>query len=84
MPTQLDYYIKNQDELVKQYNGKIIAVVDGACKGVFNTRLDAVLAMLDAGFKPGGYYIVLCGPGEENYTAYFNNVSFDQIKVLNR
>jgi hypothetical protein len=85
MKNQLDYYIEKQDELVKKYNGKIIALKDGEFKGVFKTRTEALRAMRAAGYEPGSYFIRLCTPGEEQYTAYYqSNVSFNNITVYNK
>jgi hypothetical protein len=79
MPSQLDLYIKNQDELVKKYNGKIIAVVDGECMGSYDSRADALGDMLDKKIEPGSFMIILCEPGDRQYMARFHgNVSFKQ------
>ncbi|MDR2368293.1 MAG: hypothetical protein LBF58_09335 [Deltaproteobacteria bacterium] len=82
MKSQLDYYIDNQDELVKKYNGKIIALKDGECEGVYGSKTAALKSMLAAGHEPGTFMIILCTPGDGQYTATFHsNVSFDQVAL---
>ena len=82
MPTQLDCYIKNQDELVKKYNNKIIAVQDGKYVDTFQSKTEAMIEILNRGYIPGTFMVVLCTPGDNKYTSYFHsNVTFDQIRV---
>ncbi|MDR2368295.1 MAG: hypothetical protein LBF58_09345 [Deltaproteobacteria bacterium] len=82
MLTQLDYYIAKQDQIVKEFNGKIIALTDGDVKGVYDSKTAALNAMLAAGHKPGTFMIILCTPGDGQYTATFHsNVSFDQVAL---
>ena len=42
MPQDLfKWYIDNQDELVKQYNGKFLVIGDNAVKGAYNSDIEA-------------------------------------------
>jgi DNA (cytosine-5)-methyltransferase 1 len=50
---QLDMYIRNQAEIVKEYNGKIIAVKDGKVIGDYLSRLEAVNDMRKKGHDEG-------------------------------
>ena len=80
MPTQLDYYIKNQDELVKKYNNQIIVVKDGKYIDTFTSKTEAMMEMLNRGFVPGTFMIILCTSGDSEYTSYFHtNVTFDEV-----
>ena len=82
MPTQLDYYIKNQDELVKKYNNQLIVVKDGQYMGTFDSNTEAIREMQRQGHVPGTFMIILCCPGTGQYTARFHsNVTFDQVGV---
>jgi hypothetical protein len=66
-------YIEQQEELLKDFDGKIIAVKDGVCLGAFTTLVDAYRAMKTAGYEDGEYMIVRCTPGNSEYTAHFAN-----------
>ena len=82
MPTQLDYYIENQNELVKNHNNEIIVVQDGKYIGTFNSKTEAMTEMLKRGYVPGTFMVIMCTPGDEEYTAYFHsNVTFNQVGV---
>ena len=82
MPTQLDYYIENQNELVSKHNNQIIAVKDGKHMGTFNSKTEALRHMQAEGHVPGTFMIILCTPGDEQYTAWFPPyVTFDQVKL---
>ena len=66
--SELDLYIKNQDELLKKYEGKIIALRHGAVLGEYASKLDALRAMRAMGLKNGEYFIIRCTPGDSEYT----------------
>lgn len=69
MPSELELYIQNQPELVKKYNGQIIALHHGEVDGVFKSKLDAFNAM-KAKYAPGDFMIIKCTPGNKEYTTY--------------
>ena len=78
MPTQLDYYIENQKNLVKEFNNKIIDVVDDKHVGTYNLKYEALKDMKSKKYPAGTYMITLCTPGESEYTLYLNsNILFD-------
>lgn len=72
MKTQLDMYRERQDDLVKKYNGKIIAVKDGDVLGVFPTKTMAFDAV-SAKHAPGTFIIIKCTPGDKEYTRRFRS-----------
>jgi hypothetical protein len=78
MKSQLDMYKERQAELLKDYDGKIIALKDGECLGAFDSKLDAYRAMVAEGLKEGEYMIILCAEGDSEYTSYFANWFFGQ------
>jgi hypothetical protein len=65
-------YIKRQNTLVAEYNGKIIARRDGELLGVYSTKTDALEDMQRRRFAPGGFMIIKCTPGDEEYTVRFH------------
>ena len=74
--SQLDMYKANQAEIVKKYNGKIIAVKDGVVQGEYPSKVEALRAMQEK-FAPGSFLVIRCSEGEEEYTGVFHSrVSF--------
>ena len=69
------YYLSHQNELVGQYNGKYIVLVDNKVVGSYDDYSDAVYSSLDK-YQPGTFMVQLCTPGESAYTArYYNRVT---------
>lgn len=64
---ELQYFIDNQDELVRKHNGKVLVLMDEKVVGVYLTTLEAYL---DASrkYEPGSYMIQKCEPGVDAYT----------------
>jgi hypothetical protein len=46
-----------------------------------SSRYEALQAMLDKGYEPGQFIIILCTPGDEQYTASFYGPSFSQVGI---
>lgn len=69
---EFSYYKSHQDELVRQYNGRVIVIVGETVIGDYDTELQALLETKKA-HKPGTFFIQKCGPGEENYTQTFHS-----------
>ncbi len=64
---QLDYFIANQDDLVRKHRGKVLVLRDREVAGVFDTALKAYL-YAEAHYEAGTYAIQECVPGPEAYT----------------
>jgi len=80
MPKPLEkefkYYLDNQDELVKKYNGKVIVIKDCQIIGVYNRGLEAIKDTSKKE-KLGTFLIQKCEPGKSNYTQnYHSRVAF--------
>jgi len=73
MASQLEMYQARQNEIVKEYNGEIIAIKDGEVQGKFDSLVEAYRAMLAKGYSEGEYMIIRCTPGDSEYTAWFAN-----------
>lgn len=69
---QLDYFKKNQDELVKKYKGKFLVIKDQQVQGIYDTE---IAAYTDAKkkFELGNFLIQQCLPGQESYTQTFHS-----------
>ncbi len=72
MASELELYIQNQPELVKKYNGQIIALRHGQVEGVFDTKLKAWNAM-KAKYATGDFMIIKCTPTNNEYTKYISS-----------
>ena len=67
-----EYYLKNQNNIVKKYNGKHIVIKDNAVVGAFNTEAEAYFDSLDK-YEQGTFIIQKCSPGEKDYTQSFRS-----------
>ncbi len=73
---EFEYYKKNQEKLVKKYNGKYIAIVGKKVIGVFDNELEAYTHAKEQ-HPVGTFLIQYCSPGKENYTqTYYSRVAF--------
>ena len=60
------YYLKHQDELVEQYDGKLLAIKDNAVIGVYDS--DLAIEHTAKTEKFGNFIVQLCSPvARENY-----------------
>jgi hypothetical protein len=60
-----DWYIANQEELVKKYNGKQLLIVDRKVAGAYDKRIDAYVdGANNYGF--GNFSLQRCSPGERD------------------
>lgn len=64
---ELDFFIANQDELVRKHRGKVLVLRNREVVGVFDTPLDAYLDA-ESRYEPETYAIQKCTPGPEAYT----------------
>ncbi len=75
---EFQYYKDHQDELVKQHNGKFLAIVGEQVVDVFDTEIDAYLEMKKTR-EVGTFLIQHCLPGKNSYTQTFHSrVTFGQ------
>ena len=73
---EFEYYLKNQDQLVAQYRGRVIVIKD---QQVFGDYADEITAIEAAQKKhPLGTFLVQrCEPGSAGFTQTFHSrVSF--------
>ena len=69
---ELEYYIQHQDELVQQYDGKILVIKNQEVIGIYDTEIDAI-DETSKKHEVGTFLVHRCGPGEENYTMTFHS-----------
>jgi hypothetical protein len=68
---ELNFFIKNQERLVKQYPGKALAIKGTEVLGVYDSPLQAYLEA-QRKRQLGSVMIQVCLPGPEAYTVTVN------------
>jgi hypothetical protein len=68
---ELNFFIKNQEQLVREHLGKAIAIKDESIVGVYDTPLEAYLEA-ERRHQLGSVMIQVCVPGPEAYTVSIN------------
>jgi hypothetical protein len=69
------WYLSNQDELVKEYNGKHLLLVDCGVAGAYDDHISA----LDAGyarFGKGNFSVQKCSPGDRDWRIHYRGPWF--------
>ncbi|MGA3182322.1 MAG: hypothetical protein ABSF38_18500 [Verrucomicrobiota bacterium] len=69
---EFEFYLRNQDDLVKQYRGKFIVIKDEKVLGAYNDELEAVTETSKE-HELGTFLVQECEPGSENYTQTFHS-----------
>lgn len=69
---ELDYYIKHQNELVKQYEGKYLVIKNKKIVGAYDSEIEAYNDAKNK-FEVGTFLIQPCMPGSESYTQTFHS-----------
>ena len=64
---QLLFYVMNQAEYVKKYDGKILLFHDEKLVNSYDTRGDAFRYGIEH-FKPGTFLIIKCSDGDAEYS----------------
>lgn len=73
---EFQYYIDNQGELVKEYEGKFIVIKDCKVIGAYDSELEAVETTSEE-HKLGTFLVQKCEAGEESFSqTYHSRVSF--------
>lgn len=69
---EFDYYLTNQVELVKQYNGKFVAIKNKKVIGVYEDQATAI-AETGKTEELGTFLVQKVTPGKEDYTQTFHS-----------
>lgn len=69
---EFEYYIQHQDDFVRQYNGKVVALKDQAVVGVYESEWEAVRETAKH-HAPGTFVVQRVSPGPDAYTTYVSN-----------
>lgn len=65
-----EYYLQNQDKLVKEYNGKYLIITKTGVAGAYDTEAAGYYAGKEM-FGLGEFIVQLCTPGNEAYSQHF-------------
>lgn len=69
---EFEYYIANQEELVKTYNNKFLVIKDQKVVGSFDTSSEAYASGSEK-FEVGSFLIQFCSAGKSSYTQTFHS-----------
>ena len=73
---EFKYFVDNQKELVKKYNGRYIVIKGEKVIGDYASEIDAYTQTQKA-HELGTFLIQLCTPGEDTFTqSYHSRVIF--------
>ena len=76
MKEDFQFYLDNQDNLVKKYNGTFIVIKNKEILGSYETELKAIEETIKQ-HELGTFIVQKCEPGDESYTqTYHSRVSF--------
>jgi hypothetical protein len=64
------YYLAHQDEFVRLYNGKVIALKNGIVLGAYKDEGEAIMETQKTE-EPGTFMIQRVSPGDKEYTVRF-------------
>jgi len=69
---EFHYYLNNQDELVKEYNGRFIVIKDSKVIGDYGDPGTAVKETSKK-HERGTFLVQKCSPGKDDYTQSFHS-----------
>ena len=73
---EFNYYIENQDELIKKFNGKFLVIIDRKVEDVFDSFEEAFRSASQK-HEAGSFLIRRCSPGTDDYTfTFYSNAAF--------
>ena len=73
---EFKYYLDNQEELVKKYNGKFLVIIGEDIKNVYDTE-DQAYFESEKKYELGTFLIQFCDSGDNSYSqTYHSRVEF--------
>jgi hypothetical protein len=69
---EFKYYLDNQNELLKRYNGKVIVIIDEQVVGDYESYEEAFFDSIEK-YELGKFLIQECTEGEDAYTQTFHS-----------
>lgn len=68
---ELDFFVKNQERLVKDHEGKALVIKGNRILGAYDTPLEAYVEA-QRKHPVGTFMIQICAPGPDAYTITIN------------
>jgi hypothetical protein len=69
---EFQWYLNNQEELVKKYENKFLVIKDYAVVGMYDKESEALFDAQKK-YEAGTYIIQFCSPGDAAYTQHFHS-----------
>ena len=69
---EFQFYLDNQEKILKDYSGKFIVIIGTEIKGAYNSELEAFTESKKQ-FEPGTFLIQKCTTGQDDYTETFHS-----------
>lgn len=69
---EFEWYLANQTELVKKYDGKFVVIKDSKVIGSFENEIEAIEKTAED-HDVGTFLVQQCTEGEEGYTQVFHS-----------
>lgn len=69
------YYLDNQDDFVKKYDGKVIALKDHTVLGAYDSYIDALVETTKE-YEQGTFMLQRVSEGDEEYTVTIHTPVF--------
>lgn len=69
---EFKYYLKNQDELLKKFNGRFIVIKGDKILGDYSSEIEA-LSETRKSHEVGTFLIQKCTPGNNAYTETYHS-----------
>ena len=71
---ELAFFQANQEDLVREHNGRALVIRGDELVGVYDSALEAYLSAQEQ-FEPGTFMIQECVPGPAAYTVTINSLA---------
>jgi hypothetical protein len=68
---EFQYYLDNQNELLKKYNNRFIVIVGNEVVGDYDSFEQALFQTIEKKYELGTFLIQECTEGEDAYTQTF-------------
>ena len=69
---EFQYYLDNQNVLVRKYNGRYLVIVDETVVGDYDDYAQALSKTLQK-YEKGMFLVQKCSPGKKDYTFSFHS-----------
>ena len=69
---EFDYYLRHQDEIVSEHDGKVVAIKNERVIGVYDSELEAILSVQED-HEVGTFIVQRVSEGPDDYTHTFHS-----------